>query len=169
MIFISIPKCASYAVQTALAIDISKNNHRATHMIKGDDKRIAIIRNPLDRLVSWFYWHTNEPISIYKTTFKKWVLSGCPHHWSDELLETTGVTSPLIQCDFIDENVGLFLYENLNKDWKKIAAMAGKPNARLNIMQSSSHPHYTTLYTPEMIKVVSDLFTNDVLLYKGLL
>lgn len=119
--FISIPKNASKSILNIL--DLGKNrdndedekierfviyeNHQRLQILENKYNLenlfvFCFVRNPYDRIVSWFEYHKH--IYPYNSmTFENWIYNECPHHfviqnktnWKD--LNIT----PLLQCNFI--------------------------------------------------------------------
>ena len=116
-------------------------------------KFIAICREPLDRLHSWWQYHRNwEGIShFYDKDFNDWVEKGCPHHWltSPHFVMQYGTRysaylyAPVSQTKFLQvngkfpENLSVYRQENLLDDWEEIARYFGKKSVPLQKMNKS--------------------------------
>ena len=90
----------------------------------------AFVRNPYDRIKSWFYYHANlEP---YKSkTLNQWIKEGCETHW--EIQNKTNWAkeklNPLLQYNFIEgtkkvDYIGRI--ENFEIDCKNIISKINK-------------------------------------------
>ena len=105
-IFIHIPKCAGTTIKENFRLHGAPWTHNnVTHIIDGDTKKFnsvekflkynpfTIVRNPFDRMVSWFFYHKSLSVeelgsgpgrpasALYATSFEDWVMNNCPHHW----------------------------------------------------------------------------------------
>jgi hypothetical protein len=115
--FVSIPRCASNAVHKALKYDVG-DNHKSIRKTKDERFSFAIIRDPLERLMSWWKYHQLPQYDAvagetYKCSFIDWVLKGCPHHWTDDHLKTFGIDDPMNQWEFICDPDGNIIVDQL--------------------------------------------------------
>jgi hypothetical protein len=181
-IFIRVPKNAStsftksfgkirhYSVdflQTEVGVDIEKHH------------TFAIVRNPFDRLVSWFHYHKvnvnsgadKKLTKHYKnSTFKKWVKDGCPlpDSWTREKDKYN--PNPLHQhlwvCDSNGEIAVDFIgnFETLSKDFKTIVDETGVEGKLAND-NSSEHKNYADYYDDDTISIVKEMFKKDLDLF----
>ena len=89
LIFVSIPRNASRSVHAAFNGEFVKYNHLTASRIRVQEpnaKLFAVVREPISRISSWFYWHKiNHPdIKQYQyPNIDAWVAAGIPHHWVD--------------------------------------------------------------------------------------
>lgn len=120
--FVSIPKCASKSVLVILGLGRNRDsddeetgehhviyeNHQRLRVLQdryelGDKFVFGFVRNPYDRLVSWFAYHRRlSPYSAF--TFRDWILAGCPSHWTVQNRtdwRSEGL-SPLLQHNFLE-------------------------------------------------------------------
>lgn len=120
------------------------------------DKSFTIIRNPWDRLVSWFFWHHYLDID-----FDAWICTGMKvgygYDWFNEPL-----TNPLDQDKFFTINgevavnfVGRF--ENLKNDSEIIGKMYGV-ELNLDRLNTSCHTPYREYYRSETRDIVGRRF-----------
>ena len=140
--FISIPKCASKSVLIILGLgrnrDSDAEEPQENHVIYENHQRISIlkqkynlnnkfvfsfVRNPYDRLVSWYEYHRNiAPYSAF--TFQEWVIDGCQTHWTiqNETNWAEEGLSPLLQHNYIDSECIDFIgrIENFEADLREI-------------------------------------------------
>lgn len=115
--FVSIPRCASNAIHKALKYD-TKDNHKSIRKTHDERFSFAIMRDPLERLMSWWKYHRQRHYDAmagdtYKCSFADWILKGCPHHWTDDQLREFGIKNPLNQWEFICDNDGDILVDHL--------------------------------------------------------
>lgn len=185
-IFIRIPKNAS----TSIVHATGPTKHYSVKFLEDDVGvdlgkyfKFCIIRNPFDRLVSWFFYHKNvvnlsnrisneRLINHYKNIdFKQWIAGGCqlPDSWVQESDKYN--PNPLHQhlwvCD-ADENLRVDYagrYENLKDDYNKISKII-KNNKKLIKLNSSKHKSYEQYYDNETINIVNEIFEKDLNLFK---
>lgn len=116
VIFVSIPRTGTHSVRAALNLPKKYNHLSARTLIRRlsqdtwDNAYVfTFIRHPLPRIASWFKFHKGEP-PYRDLTFKQWVMSGCPNHWTDRA--SRGVdpeANPLSLTDFLCAESGKVL------------------------------------------------------------
>ena len=168
--YISIPKTASRAIHQALG-DGKKNNHLAVTQLSPEDRAkptFAVLRNPLDRLVSWWAGHSQQGRDrhnpLYQVPFAEWARAGFPHHWPEQF----GITNPLHQHQFVEENGvvvvdHLLPYDNLYASFLHLTG--------LKIMRrvgASRHNNWKTYYTDELTELAESMFARDLELHRSL-
>jgi len=143
--FVSIPKCASKSVLVILGLGRNRDNDaeepHENHVIYENHQRLCIlqkkykldnkfvfcfVRNPYDRLVSWYEYHRSiAPYCAF--TFKDWVANGCPTHWTVQNNTNWAEEglSPLLQYNFIDPGPANYVgkIENFEADLRAIIAI----------------------------------------------
>ena len=143
-VFISIPKCATKTILEMYELGVNRDNDgddKKNHfVIYENHQRLSVlekkynlkdmfiftfVRNPYDRIKSWFYYHQNN--SLYKnTTLNEWIQNGCKTHWEIQNM-TNWVKekkSPLLQYNFIEGKTNIDYIgkmENFEQDCKNIA------------------------------------------------
>jgi hypothetical protein len=191
--FVSVPKCASKSILDMLALGEERDedsaekterfviyeNHQRLSVLEARydlrDKYIfAFVRNPYDRLASWYQYHLNmEP---YRSlSFEAWIRQGCPTHWvvqnrTDWRQEGL---SPLLQFNFLSAShtqpsfVGRMetfdddmkrVVEDLNRICRQrgIEHRFGFRDIRVNASRSD-----LPTYTPGLRDIVFRLFRKD--------
>ena len=138
----------------------------------------ASVRNPWDRLVSWFMFNCNDyrsdpdQSSIYKNLgFKGWIMEGCPHtgwkphHFAHQPENPISQLAWIIDKDdqvIVDHVVRL---ENLQEDFEAIKQKLNLPKVtlpRLNISKKRQHQDYRKYYDWESKEKVRQLYRDDV-------
>ena len=140
-LFISIPKCGSQTVEKILnlnnqLINLNLNSeiiHENHQRLKILDKKydltniytFAFVRNPFERIRSWYYYHERVPPYNKYRSLNKWIEAECPHHWDLQCnthWDVLGI-SPLLQYNFIDGNKQIEFIgkmENFKEDFQHI-------------------------------------------------
>jgi hypothetical protein len=131
-----------------------------------------IVRNPWDRLVSWYYQHKrhdHEFISSYNS-FSEWVNS---KNFDDWIFHNQGdprgstkyywkKNSPLIQKNFIKNDLGikvkLLKLENIEDEFKKI--YPDKTFGKLN--DTKRDKNYRSYYNKETLQIVNEFLKEDI-------
>jgi hypothetical protein len=130
--------------------------------------KFSIVRNPWDRLVSWYSYHTR----VFKRTnqsFNSWVRNGATTHWKNVDGTYWGDKDPLncqlwiinkeypeIKLDFIGK------FENLQQDFNIVCDKIGIPSQELPHLNKSKHKHYTEYYDDETKQIVAEKFAGDI-------
>jgi hypothetical protein len=187
-VYIHIPKTGGTSVRSALRIDESfhftalRMKHRIGNYEWERSFKFCFVRNPWDRLVSWFYFnrdhlryegydHKDDISNIDKNiTFDEWIKDGCQHNWARDWLLPEQENCPLRQFTFImDENNNCLMdfvgrFENLQKDFDyvldKINFNVQLP--KLNVTSGRNDRHYREFYTPETRKIVGQMFEEEI-------
>jgi hypothetical protein len=189
---VSVPKCGSHSIRGILALGENRDEDSEEpiecHVIYENHQRLAVleqkydlagkyvfafVRNPYDRLSSWYQFHSKmEP---YRScTFEQWVISGCPTHWTIQNATDWAAEglSPLLQNNFLaGEKAVDFIgrMENFPNDIQKVIAglnaICGQRGidrrfAYRELKMNRSKPH-ANHYTAEMKNVVFALFRED--------
>jgi hypothetical protein len=78
-IFIHIPKCGGMSITKGLGLQVSKDMHTTiTEIIEEKLKNrftFSFVRNPFDRVVSWYFFHKSKADYKFPDTFQKWMIS----------------------------------------------------------------------------------------------
>ena len=136
-IYISIPRTGTHSIHVAFETN-QKDNHQPIRYLNQQVFSFTILREPTDRLISWYAWcnhHHREEYKYYDTDFDSWVAEGCPHHLTFE--KGVPLTNPLCQWEYLIDTNGeiavdyigdfAFLQESINVVCDKI----GKPHLEL--------------------------------------
>ena len=150
-IFVHIPKNAGTSVKRFFNKDRDDkfslykiDKHDTIHQIKlkapklyDSFKKFAIVRNPYDRMISWYFFLG------FDIEFRKWIKN--PTH----KLES--------QYTWVDETVEILKFENLNDDLNKFF----DEEINLPIINKSNHDHYLKYYDQESLDIVNDRYKED--------
>ena len=149
-----------------------------------DYYKVAFVRNPWDRLVSWYTMIQEKgEMTLKKRIFGKrryndltqYVLANSNsfeeflYNCTDTIEDIDGKKSILYnQLDYLsDENGSLIVdfvgrFENISGDSKKVFERLGFKNASLPHKNSSKHKNYRTYYTDETREEVRRRYAKDI-------
>lgn len=177
VVFFLVAKAANTSIKIALAeyLGLSTNNiHRQHERISACDAvnlkdflKIAVVRNPWDRVVSVYYQKIigNGASSLHKLgfhpsmTFKEFVKKVCG---------APGVTEAHIRPQTMQMFCGdrfvpdfIIRMENLKRGWRYVQKIIpGIPD--LEVCNRCEHPPYRECYTEETRRLVEDFYANDI-------
>ena len=193
-IFVHIPKNAGTSIKAFFECKEFYNKHRTIEQIKTENieaynsyKKFAIIRNPYDRMVSWYFylkramdieqtrgdyrWSSGEyfpsnfldwikdPLKNYYTSWKLSDIRNSLH--TDIEVNDIGIRDgvPLLssQCDWIDSTVEILKYENLNKELNKFF----KKEINIPTVNKTEHKKYLKYYNEESLDIVYNKYKKD--------
>jgi len=162
-IFIHIPKNAGTAIETLFcnsSFKIQPDKHANIHEVKrkfpniyDSYSKFTIIRNPYDKMVSWYFYlkrNLGENHEVLK--FNEWIKDPSQFWHADDPIH---FLDP--QYTWIDDTVEIIKFENLNKELNEFF---GK-NIDLPIINKSNHDHYSTYYNRESLDVIYDRYKED--------
>ena len=136
--------------------------------------RFAFVRNPWDRLVSWYSMVTTYPrggnqlwryVRDNGSTFEEFI-----YNCTDEVRIKEGVYYSFAynQLDYLtDENGNLLVdfvgkLENFEQDLPEAFNRIGVELEAIPRKNSSDHRHYSTFYAPDTEKIVRERFKRDI-------
>ena len=127
--------------------------------------KFAFVRNPWDRLVSWYQMCIDAPTN----DFMRYVHTHAPTFHDFLTKTTTGVAERTTwnQVDYVSDEQGRLIvdfvgrFETLERDYAAVAARLGvQPD--LPHANRSVHEDYRTYYTPETAELVRQRFSRDI-------
>jgi len=184
-IYIRIPRTGSTTISNLLRNDNAWPHFYAS-LIKdliGDeeyDSRVsfASVRNPWDRLVSWYMFNCNDyraspaQSRVYKELgFKGWIMEGCPHHGWMPHHHAHQPKDTIPQLPWITDKDGnvivdyIIRLENLQQDFEGIRQKLGLPFKAiptLNVSSKRQFKDYRKYYDWESKEKVIDLYGEDI-------
>ena len=184
-IYISIPKTGTNSIHEIMGH--TKYNHITANTIKtiigeneyNSKESFCFIRNPVDLVKSWYYYHKyNENVirkdvkNFYPNTIEEWVFNmNCKTHWQQDIHKKYNPDwdinmNPLYQINWItDDNQNIivndiFLFENIDIECQKLFGIKPK---KLN---SSKKNNYNL--NPNTENKIKELFNKDIKFYNSL-
>ena len=161
-IFIHIPKNAGTSIEKYFgngSVRIQPNKHADIHEIKrkfknsyNNYRKFTIIRNPYDKMVSWYFYLKRNLGNHNVVEFSDWIKDPSKFwHANDPI----SFLKP--QCEWIDDTVEIIKFENLNKALNKFF----NKEINLPITNKSNHKHYLEYYNKESLDIIYNKYKKD--------
>ena len=117
-------------------------------------KKFAIVRNPYDRMVSWYFFYNIKNLTRHadNTSFYSWVKNPTKFNLFEE---TKYLLKP--QYTWIDDTVTILKYENLNEELNNFF----NKEIELPIINKTNHKQYLEYYNQESLDVVYEKYKKD--------
>ncbi len=184
VIFIHVPKCGGLSIKKLFNFPGPRHNTLRYHLKKHKKEceeffKFSIVRNPWDRAVSWYSYHSTQKCRktaiCYQKSFEQWVKDGCISHWTNvdgtQWGDKTG-NNPMNQHEFLINEKGkigidkIIKLENIEKELeilKKTFGIEGK-TPKVN---KSKRPkkNYKLMYDEEMKDIIYKKFNKDINLF----
>ena len=179
-IFIHIPKNAGTSIEMFFSnimikywedvLRIQPSRHDTIDMIKrkfpsiyNSHTKFAVIRNPYDRMVSWYFFikrnalgNVTRPIvSISDDDGAYFPIDGKAIEFNEWIKDPTSFLDP--QQSWVDETVKIIKFENLNKELNEFF----KEEIDLPVANKSDHDHYLKYYNQKSLDIVYDRYKED--------
>jgi chondroitin 4-sulfotransferase 11 len=187
-IFVHIQKTGGNAVRSALGLSIhDARKHflaRELREIYGEQAwgscfKFAFVRNPWDRLVSWWSLIDNARAYIDPANppnkFFGYVLNRARSfeefiaRCTDEIVDSDGRKHIFRnQVDYlVDENDSVIVdfigrFERLQKGFDEVSRRIGRAPSELPRLNASQHAAYTAYYTSAMAEAIGKLYARDI-------
>jgi hypothetical protein len=119
--------------------------------------KFAFVRNPWDRVVSWYMFsksleNPDQSRDLTGIGFKEYIKK-FGNIWSNEQQDQYKFVGC---CDFIGR------YENLQNDFNIICDKIKIPQQKLPRKNATKHKHYTEYYDDETKRIVAERFAKDI-------
>jgi hypothetical protein len=179
-VFIHIPKTGGTSIKQALG-PLSPFGHKTAMLLQSSIEKsvwdsafkFCIVRNPWDRMVSWFEFgrlNMRDRKNNYYKSFDAWVLDGMPHGWGTEWKLPEQENDPLNQLNFFmlyrQKSLVNFMgrYEHLEEDFEYIREHVGRHVSLPHINKSTSRKgrNYRDYYTAETQQIVANRFAEEI-------
>ena len=165
-IFIHIPKTAGTSISTYFneqqtRLRIQPDKHETIHHIKhrfsniyNSYSKFTIVRNPYDRMVSWY--------SFLKDRIGSGAFNVIPFkEWVKDISKLWHISDPYYfagpQCAWIDDTVVVLKYENLKEDLNNFF----NEEIDLPVMNKSKRKDYLSYYDKESLDIVYEKHKED--------
>ena len=162
-VFVHIPKNAGTSIEALFANNsfrIQPSKHADIYEIKrkfknsyNSYKKFTIIRNPYDKMVSWYFYLKRNLGERYEVLeFNEWIKDPSKFWHIDDPIS---YLKP--QHEWIDDTVVLIKYENLDKELNQFF----NKKIELPIINKSKHNHYLEYYNKESLTIIYDRYKED--------
>jgi chondroitin 4-sulfotransferase 11 len=181
-IFIHVPKAAGKSVSKALLGAPNGTGHNKMYCYERNKqkfskyKKITVVRNPWDRLVSAFHYikqfdkASNDRIFFDKyigqdASFEIFLMRMKDAEYSKKIMEWEHFTP---QVEFLRGSNGdidfdfIARFESLENDYKTLMGIVNPRASVLNKINASDHSYYKKHYTEEMVNIVATLYEQDI-------
>jgi len=187
-IFVHIQKTGGNSIRSALGVERNDpHKHfsaRELRQLYGDDAwqrgfKFAFVRNPWDRLVSW--WSMIECTRLSSTSdatlnnFIRYVIQHAQtfdefiSRCTDEIVDSDGLKQIFRnQIDYLVDDAGAVIvdfigrFEQLQADFDEVTNRLGLGNISLPRINVSRHASYPEYYTPATAQQVGRLYARDI-------
>ena len=162
-IFVHIPKNAGTSIEKYFgngSVRIQPNKHADINEIKtkfknsyNNYKKFTIIRNPYDKMVSWyFYLKRNLGENYNVIEFNKWIKDPSKFWHADD-----PISYLKHQHEWIDDTVKIIKFENLNKE----LSIFFNEKIILPITNKSNRDDYLSYYNKKSLDIVYKKYKED--------
>lgn len=175
--FIHIPKCAGHSMQSEKWVGNTCHT-TVKEFIENSEWREdyfswTFVRNPLDRLLSSYFWVKREKY-VFSDWHRQLTREHCKDfntfvHWLNNAnIEEDILLKPqylhVTYDDVIKVNfIGRF--ENLSKDWSYVTNKVIGKKIKLLHKNKTNHKHYMEYYNKELIQIVYNKYKKDFKLF----
>jgi len=162
-IFIHIPKNAGTSIEEYFgneSVRIQPSKHADIHEIKrkfknsyNNYRKFTIIRNPYDKMVSWYFYlkrNLGENYNIIE--FNDWIEDPSKFWHADDPIS---YLKP--QHEWVDKTVEIVKFENINKELNVFF----NEEIDLPVTNKSKHDHYLEYYNRESLDIIYNRYKED--------
>ena len=112
-------------------------------------KKFGTIRNPWDRMVSWWKWENNG------RSFSEFIKFPSNFNSKSILQDHFSINDKIIIDSYIR-------FENIQEDFNKVCDEIGIPNKELLHMNKSKHKHYREYYNDELKDIIASRYKIEI-------
>ena len=162
-IFIHIPKNAGTSIEEYFgngSVRIQPSKHADIYEIKrkfknsyNNYRKFTIIRNPYDKMVSWYFYlkrNLGENYNIIE--FNEWIKDPSKFWHANDPIDYLKS-----QYKWINDTVEIIKFENINKELNKFF----NKKIDLPITNKSNHDHYLNHYNKESLDIIYNRYKED--------
>lgn len=177
IIFIHIPKTGGTSILSHIYKYFKINDFSVRHYLASEyDETIwssaysfCVVRNPFDRLVSHWKYHTtatdsklfsNLGIENYRNFTLTEYFNIVESH--NDIVNNWRSMKEFMDPPYKKKIDTILRFEQLQEDWIKRIPLAKIIGENLPHVKKSNHLHYAQYYTPELISRVSDFYKDDL-------
>ncbi len=104
--YVAIPRTGSRSIRQALSVWNNGFNHDPIWKHPKADFNMTFMREPLERSISWFYFHKQlkSAKDSYQFDIEEWAEKGFSNHWTKADCENYKVRHGLSQIDYMTIN-----------------------------------------------------------------
>ncbi len=126
--------------------------------------KFAIVRNPFDWVVSWYFYRKTRPNknNTKDISFKDWLVDENSSAYNIEGIGLTLSQYDVLNCDKNIELDFIGRYENFQNDYNTICDKVGIPRQQLPHLNRSKHKHYTEYYDEETKQLIAEKYAKDI-------
>jgi chondroitin 4-sulfotransferase 11 len=167
LLFIHIPKTAGTSIVFSL-FKKSKVEHNLLSKYSEDFLRdvfvFCVIRNPFDRFISQWLYHTNYKDNFF---YKKYNKKFDVFSYLDIVKNNSHRVTWKSMSRFIfhkTKKVDFFLrFENLSNDWKKLCNILGLDIKLEFLKKNTNKNHYSFYYNDYLISEIEKIYKEDII------
>jgi len=163
VIFIHIPKNAGTSIEEYFgneSVRIQPNKHADIHEIKrkfknsyNNYRKFTIIRNPYDKMVSWYFYLKRNLGEKYKVIeFNEWIKDPLKFWHVDD---PVSYLKP--QHEWVDNTVEIIKFENLNNELNIFFTQ----EINLPITNKSNRNDFLEYYNKDSLKIIYNRYKED--------
>ena len=165
LIFIHIPKNAGTSITSYFSTQRinQPRKHASIEEIKSGFpteyeayKKFAIVRNPYDRMVSYFFYlKKNNNYYVRGINFKEW--SNYLINIIKENINNSELKKTFTQDSWVDNTVNILKFENLEKEMNNFL----KEQIKLPKINTSNHQEFLKYYDEDSLNNIYNIFKED--------
>ena len=124
--------------------------------------KFAVLRNPWERMVSWYFSPGRGVANWDRNAFKKLILetpTAVSYINSSNLPSEASAHEPVYKAHNVDR---LIDFSDLQTGFFEVCDCVGIPRSKLPVRNRSCRKHYTHYYDSELVEIVGKRFQQDI-------